>query len=241
MTHKPFAVFDIDGTLIRWQLYHAVVDKLAGAGLLGEEAERKLHNARMKWKNREHSEAFADYEHSLITIYESALSHIKSAEFDDMIDKVIDQYKDQVYTYTRDLVRDLKQKNYFLIAISGSHHELVERLAKYYGFDDWVGSQYERSGQGFSGRKFIASKDKKALLQRMIDKHHLSTEDSYAVGDSTSDAVMLEIAKNPIAFNPNKSLFDIAKKNNWPIVIERKNVVYELKPSGSKYLLHLVD
>ncbi len=237
MTHKRFAVFDIDGTLIRWQLYHAVVDKLAGAGLLGKEAENKLHQSRMKWKNREHSEAFADYEHSLITIYESALSHIKSTEFDSMIDKVIEQYKDQVYTYTRDLVRELKEKDYFLIAISGSHHELVERLAKYYQFDDWVGSQYERSGQGFSGKKFIASKDKKALLQQMIDNHSLSLQDSYAVGDSTSDAVMLEIVQNPIAFNPNKSLFDIAKSNNWPIVIERKNVVYRLQSNGDKYLL----
>lgn len=237
MTHKPFAVFDIDGTLIRWQLYHAVVDKLAGAGLLGTQAENKLHESRMKWKNREHSEAFADYEHSLITIYESALSQIKSTEFDSMIDKVIEQYKDQVYTYTRDLVRELKEKDYFLIAISGSHHELVERLAKYYQFDDWVGSQYERSGQGFSGKKFIASKDKKALLQQMIEKHGLSLKDSYGVGDSTSDAVMLEIVQNPIAFNPNKSLFDIAKSNNWPIVIERKNVVYQLQPNGGKYLL----
>lgn len=234
---RKFAVFDIDGTLIRWQLYHAVVDKLAGAGLLGKEAENKLHESRMKWKNREHSEAFAEYEHSLITIYESALLQIKSTEFDDMIDKVIEQYKDQVYTYTRDLVRDLNQKNYFLIAISGSHHELVERLAKYYQFDDWVGSQYERSGQGFSGKKFIASKDKRALLQHMIKKHNLSLKDSYAVGDSTSDAVMLEMVHNPIAFNPNKSLFDIAKSNNWPIVIERKNVVYELKPNEGKYLL----
>ena len=26
---RPFAVFDIDGTIIRWQLYHALADELA--------------------------------------------------------------------------------------------------------------------------------------------------------------------------------------------------------------------
>ncbi len=26
---QPFAVFDIDGTIIRWQLYHALADELA--------------------------------------------------------------------------------------------------------------------------------------------------------------------------------------------------------------------
>ena len=29
---RPFAVFDIDGTLIRWQLYHSIADTLARLG-----------------------------------------------------------------------------------------------------------------------------------------------------------------------------------------------------------------
>ncbi|OGL31262.1 hypothetical protein A3F37_02745 [Candidatus Saccharibacteria bacterium RIFCSPHIGHO2_12_FULL_41_12] len=234
---RKFAVFDIDGTLIRWQLYHAVVDKLAGAGLLGKEAEEKLHRARMVWKNREHPEAFAGYENNLITIFESALHQIKTAEFDEMIDKVIDQYKNQIYTYTRGLVKDLKAKGYFLIAISGSHHELVERLAKYYEFDDWVGTHYEREAGGFSGKKFIASKDKSAVLEQIIEKYGLSSEGSYGVGDSKTDVSMLQIVDNPIAFNPNQALYEIAKSHGWPIVIERKNVVYRINESNDRYIL----
>src|SRR5690606_19061496 len=120
----------------------------------------------------------------------------------------------------------LKQQDYFLLAISGSHHELVEGVAKHYGFDDYQGSKYERDEDKYSGKSFIASFHKKQLLKDMIDKHDLSLGGSYAVGDSNSDAPMLELVENPIAFNPNDVLLAMAKQKGWKIIIERKNVVY---------------
>lgn len=234
---KKFAVFDIDGTLIRWQLYHAVVDKLAATGNLGEDAKEKLHDARMIWKRREHPEAFKEYEKCLIEIYESAFPKLDVSEFDAMVTEVISEYKDQVYTYTRDLLADLKKQGYTLLAISGSHQELVQEIAKYYGFDDFVGTRYSREAGKFSGMEFLATKDKKAILQSLIKKHGLDSSDSIAVGDSASDAGMLEVVEKPIAFNPDQSLLATAKQNQWKIVVERKNVVYELVAKSGSYLL----
>ncbi len=232
-----FAVFDIDGTLIRWQLYHVMADKLAKNGLLGPSAKDQLKTARMKWKRREHSKAFHDYEAKLIEIYEAAVPTIETADFDNLINDIIEEYKDQTYTYTKELAKTLKDKGYVLLAISGSHHELVSKIAEYYGFDDAVGTKYERLGEAFTGNKFVGSHDKKSTLQKLVAKHKLTWKDSYAVGDSLSDASMLELAENPIAFNPNQELYEIATKNNWKIVIERKNVIYELENDHGKYLL----
>jgi len=39
---------------------------------------------------------------------------------------------------------------------------------------------------------------------------------------------MLEMVERPICFNPNQKLFEAAKRHDWPIVVERKDVVYEL-------------
>jgi phosphoserine phosphatase len=39
---------------------------------------------------------------------------------------------------------------------------------------------------------------------------------------------MLEAVENPIAFNPNQTLYNHAKKRGWEIVVERKDVIYEL-------------
>lgn len=231
---KPFAVFDIDGTLIRWQLYHAVVDKLASANQLGPDAKQKLEVARQRWKNREHHNAFREYELALVEIYESALPQLSAQAFDAMVAMVIDEYKDQVYTYTKTLLNNLQEKGYIVIAISGSHQELVRAIASYYGFDDYVGSVYERTAEGFSGEKFIASFDKKAILDELVKKHGLDFAQSVGIGDSGSDAAFLSEVEQPIAFNPDRKLYERARQENWKIVIERKNVVYELTPATTK-------
>jgi HAD superfamily hydrolase (TIGR01490 family) len=237
MSQRSFAVFDIDGTLIRWQLYHAMVDKLAGAGLLGPDALDELRNARRRWKNREHPESFKEYETFLVQRYELALPNVKPAAFDVMVNAVINEYKEQVYTYTRDLIRELKAQKYVLLAISGSHQELVKAIAEHYGFDDCVGTEYVRQAGKFSGEKILGSADKKRALEKMVAKHNLTYQGSVAVGDSLSDASMLTLVGQPIAFNPDRDLFDKAKQARWQIVVERKNVVYELKADDGQYLL----
>lgn len=234
---KKFAAFDLDGTLIRWQLYHAVVDKLAKNGALGVDAQKRLSEARMIWKRREHPDAFKEYEVALIKIYEAAFPRLDVNDFDHMVQEVIEEYKDQVYTYTRDLLKQLKKKGYFLLAISGSHRELVQGIAKYYQFDDFVGTTYGRDAGKFSRLEFLGSRDKKAVLDALIKKHNLDLKDSVAVGDSASDAPMLQMVEQPIAFNPDQSLLNLAKKNSWKIVVERKNVTYKLEDHNGSYLL----
>lgn len=234
---QSFAVFDIDGTLIRWQLYHAVVDRLAKENLLGPSASEKLHEARMVWKRREHPTAFRQYEKALIAIYESALPNLTPYQFDEVVEEVASEYKEQVYTYTRDLAKSLKEQGYVLIAISGSHEELVGHIARQYDFDLWVGTKYERKGNVFTGKKFVASSDKRAILEDLIRKHGLTTSSSVGVGDSKSDASFLDIMEQPIAFNPDRELFEIAARKSWRLVIERKNMVYVMEQKNGSYVL----
>ena len=234
---KSFAAFDFDGTLIRWQLYHATVDKLANSGALGENAKEILKQSRMIWKRRETPEAFKNYEKTLIELYESALTDLPVKEFNKCVHLVTEEYKQQTYIYTRELIKKLKKQGYVLLAISGSHEELVQEIAKYYGFDDWVGTKYAHDNNRFTGKKFIASKNKKVILNKLIQKHNLSLKGSVAIGDSQSDINMLEIVEQPIAFNPDWSLYKKAKQQGWKIVIERKNVVYELDKKDDRYIL----
>lgn len=237
MGGKKYAVFDIDGTLIRWQLYHAVVDHLAREGLLGKYDHKTLHQARMVWKRREHPNAFKYYEKTLIEVYENSLSRLSTTDFDKAVDDVAHEYKEQVYNYTRGLAATLKNKSYVLLAISGSHQELVKHIAQQYEFDDWIGTIYQREGDNFTGSKTVASLDKKKALQNLVNKHNLTYADSYGIGDSASDASFLEIVENPIAFNPDQQLFNMAKEKGWQIVLERKNVIYKLKGNNGKYIL----
>lgn len=236
MAHK-FAVFDIDGTVIRWQLFHGIVDELLLRGHMDAEAGERIRQARMTWKRRSDSDSYHAYEHVVWKSYVDAVKHLGVAEVDAAVDSVFEQYKDQTYTYTRDLIRDLKSRNYLLFAVSGSHHEIVSKFAAYYGFDDAIGTIYTREGQSFTGEEIDVVTKKGEALTELVEKHAASWKDSLAIGDSKSDASMLTLVENPIAFNPNQDLLDIARREGWKVVLERKNVVYQLESANGQYIL----
>ncbi len=237
--HRPFAAFDIDGTIIRWQLYHAVVEQLGKRGILSSEQFQRIKNARMIWKQRSGETSFKDYERTLVTVHDEALQGIGFNDYTDAIDHVISEYKNQTYVYTRDLIRSLQKQGYLLFAISASQVQIVEKLARYYGFDDWAGTEYEHDGQRFTGKKDVLLRGRKPeVLKEMAAKHSAAWKGSIAVGDSDSDIGMLEAVEQPIAFNPNKPLFEHASRVGWNIVVERKNMYYEMeKGDGSGYIL----
>jgi len=233
---KKFAVFDIDGTLIRWQLYHAVANELLKQGT-NTHLYNDIRVARMKWKQREHHLSFRDYEHALIAAYETTLEDLSTTDFDRAAKAVVNEYKDQVYAYTRDKISELKSQGYTLLAISGSQIELVQAIANYYGFDDCLGTVYKRAGNRFTGEKIIGSADKKNALLQLVKKYDLSLSGSVAVGDSESDIPMLELVEQPIVFNPTRKLFEHAQSAGWQVVIERKNMCYKLKAKNGSYVL----
>jgi len=43
---------------------------------------------------------------------------------------------------------------------------------------------------------------------------------------------MLKMVADPICFNPNKELYDYARKAGWKIAIERKDVIYQIDEKG---------
>jgi HAD superfamily hydrolase (TIGR01490 family) len=238
---RRFAVFDIDGTLIRWQLYHAVVNQLIHLGAISPAKGEDIHQARMTWKRRENEDSFRSYEKVLVHAYHDAIQDMRVADFTAAIDAVFDEYKDQVYTYTRDMIKRLKAEGYVLLAISGSHQQIIDKLARHYGFDDAIGQDYEVKDGTFSGEHTRPMHHKDIVLQGLIDKHGLTTSGSIAVGDSESDIAMLAAVEQPIAFNPTRGLFAEATSRGWQIVVERKNVVYDLNQSGGGYMLNQGD
>jgi HAD superfamily hydrolase (TIGR01490 family) len=238
MATKPFAVFDIDGTIIRWQLYHALADELAKAGHLDPKEFDKVRIARMAWKKRERETSFNDYEQTLVNLIDRAITNIRAEDLQAACRSVLLEYKDQVYIYTRDLIQDLKTKNYLLFAISASQAEIVELLAGYYGFDDYGGSIYEVKNGYFTGRKDVLVSERKPVhLQKLVAKHGADWTGSVGVGDSESDIPMLSMVEQPIAFNPTQKLYEHATQNAWQVVVERKNMIYKLEPRDGKYQL----
>lgn len=234
---QRFALFDIDGTVIRWQLFHSVVNELIRRGQLSDDAARSIHDARMTWKRRENEDSFKAYEQVLVNAYLNGLSGLSVVQYNAAVETVFQKYKDQTYTYTRNMIRDLKSKGYLLFAISGSQQEIVSLFADYYGFDDAIGAHLEQLDGKFTGNLRTPALGKESALKQLLTRHSVTKDGSIAVGDSESDIALLEAVEQPIAFNPSAGLFETAKQRGWKIVVERKNVIYELGPDDGTYVL----
>jgi HAD superfamily hydrolase (TIGR01490 family) len=237
---KKFAVFDIDGTLFRWQLFHEVVFELIKSGHLPAQVRHDIEETLQQWRARKHSGSFHDYEMALVKAFLPHVPTIKVSALEDAADTVIKRCSTHVYMYTRSLIESLKKEGYTLIAISGSQNEIVQRFAKLWHFDLAVGQIFETKDGYYTGaipgsKLLVDQKD--TILKQLVKEHGLSWEGSVAVGDSLSDAATLKLVEQPVAFNPNDLLFTLAKEKGWKVVIERKNMIYELEPQNGVYLL----
>lgn len=235
---RKFAAFDIDGTLFRSGLYREVVYELHALGTLPEGLFEQISAKELNWHNRTHGNAFEEFEMTMVTGIDTFLPKLRTCDFDTAVQHVIDSKADNVYVYTRNLLRSLQEQGYFTIAISGSQQELVEPFARRYGFDTWVGQHWERGDEFFTGTVIKSHTGKDKILKRLISEHNLTLDDSYAVGDSNGDSAMLGMVAHPIAFNPTTELFQKAIDHGWKIVVERKSTSYELeKDSDGRFTL----
>lgn len=234
---KKIAAVDIDGTLFRWQLFHELVFELKDQQLLDAEASVALEKAFVDWRGLKTT--WHEYENQVVAVITDHITRIKPEELELAARRVVARSGHKVYAYTAQLVKSLKEQGYTLLAISGSQQEIAELFAKRYGFDDCIGMLYERDEKGnYTGKyeRFVVGR-KAEMIKAYAKENTISLQHSYAVGDSKGDISMLELVDNPIAFNPDEDLQNIAKQHGWPIVIERKNLAYRLESDGNGYAL----
>jgi len=226
---KKLAVFDIDGTIFRSSLVVELVDALIQEGIFKESVGKIYAKSYKRWLEREDT-----YDEYIADVVKAYLKNIKGVEYklySRVASKVIVFHKNRVYKYTRELTKELKEKGYFLLAISHSPNEPVQKFASELGFDEIYGRIFEVGEDGrLTGkmmyRDFIDNKGE--VIKHVIKKHNLTLKNSIGVGDTEQDISVFKFVEKPICFNPNAKLFKYAKQKKWRIVVERKDVIYKI-------------
>ena len=234
---KKFAAFDIDGTIFRSSLVAELLLMGIQKGIFAQEAYGEFSSEYELWRRRQNEHAYDTFIEALVASYMRHIKGTSQKHIEVLAESVIERMSDYTYVYTKQLAKKLKDKDYFLIAISGSPSELVSRFADKYGFDTYVAAEYHKEQGIYTGGSKPAHTGKDKILQSLVEMHNLNWDESYAVGDSPGDIGMLQLVTNPIAFNPDAKLFEIAKQENWKVVIERKNMAYELENHNGKFIL----
>ncbi|PIR73836.1 MAG: HAD-IB family hydrolase [Candidatus Moranbacteria bacterium CG10_big_fil_rev_8_21_14_0_10_35_21] len=225
---SKIAVFDIDGTIFRKNLSFELINELSWMGIFQKSVRKELVHHYTNWLN--HKGVYDDYRQALVKLYEE---NIKGCKREDVIKAskiVVPFYKDRTYIFANNLIKKFKEEGYYIIAISGSPSEIVEEYNKYLKFDAAFGTIYETDKNDFYTGKYIfeTPKDKGLVVRQYLAENNLTLEGSFGVGDTESDIKFLEMVENPIAFNPNANLKKIAEEKKWRIVVEKKDVIYEI-------------
>lgn len=226
---QKIAFFDIDGTVFRSSLLIQLVEALVSEGIFPANAKDEYSDAYVAWVNREGT--YEDYISSVVDTY---VHHIKGVHYGTLADIgkiVIVKQGKRVYRYTRDLIKELKDKNYYVVAISQSPKTILDEFCNGYGFDKVYGRMYELGPQDLFTGKMIdvhLIEDKANIIRRVLEGENFTSDDSVGVGDTEGDISLLDMVAKPICFNPNAQLYEHAKKVGWSVVVERKDVIYEL-------------
>lgn len=227
---RPVAFFDIDGTVFRSSLLVELVEQLVKEEVFPPEASLQYETELQSWRDREGS--YENYITAVINVFMQYIKGVPYSSFAKIGRRVVSEQNKYVYRYTRDLIASLKQKDYYIVAISQSPKAILDEFCNQYGFDKVYGRIYEIGPQdNFTGvvvdEYFI--KNKANIVNRVFEKNsQLSREYSVAVGDTEGDIPLLEAVADPICFNPNKTLYTYAKRTGWKVVVERKDVIYHL-------------
>jgi HAD superfamily hydrolase (TIGR01490 family) len=229
MKKKKIAIFDIDGTIFRKNLHFELINELVWMKVFPHQVRDDLTRAYTSWL--EHKGTYEDYRVALVNLYNK---YITGKRRDDIIAAskiVVPFHKERTYVFAEELIKKIRMEGFAVIAISGSPIEIVEEFNKeHLKFDKVFGSRYAVDSNGlYTGEaEFEPTKDKGQVLKQYVLENNLTLEGSYGVGDTESDAGFLELVDNPIAFNPNYNLKKIAEEKKWKIVVEKKDVIYEI-------------
>ncbi|MEA2006868.1 MAG: HAD-IB family phosphatase [Patescibacteria group bacterium] len=227
MKKNKLAIFDIDGTIFRKNLHFELIDELVYMGIFEKDVRRELVKLYGHWLD--HEGTYDAYRDKLVELYEK---HIKDCKQEDIekASKMVAQFNaKRVYIFAKKQIERLSNDHVMLV-ISGSPIEIVAQYADIFKFDAHYGSVYEIDKKGiYTGETiFEPTKNKGLVVKQFVAENNIILGGSIGLGDTESDASFLELVDEPIAFNPNQNLKKISEKNGWKIVVEKKDVIYEL-------------
>ncbi|MBI2617992.1 HAD-IB family hydrolase [Candidatus Kaiserbacteria bacterium] len=226
---QKVAIFDVDGTVFRSSMVIELVEALIEEGIFSKDVAKEYEREYRTWFERE-----GGYEEYINAVVKTFMKHVKGVHygtFCDISKRVVERQGKRVYQYTRDLIKELKKDGHYILAISQSPKTTVDEFCRNLGFDKVYGRIYEIGPQDlFTG--IVVDEhlimNKATIVRRAVQKEHLTLKGSVGVGDTEGDIPFLELVERPLCFNPNKNLYQHAKRMGWSVIVERKDVIYHL-------------
>ena len=242
---RTAAFFDIDGTLYRESLMIEHFKKLLKYEVLDPALWHT--NIRTKYENwAKRRGNYDDYMLGLADIYRESMRGLERSKMEFIASQVIDLRGDRVYMYTRNRIEWHRSQGHAVIFISGSPDYLVRRMAQRYEITDCMGTRYLLDeNERYTGEieQMWDSASKNGAIDHFVEKYSIDLRESYAYGDTMGDLSMFERVGHAVAINPTRELLSHLKQDpvlreKVDVAVERKDVIYLLKPGVETFLAY---
>ncbi len=216
--------FDIDGTVSRNDNLELLITEITRRDLLSCDKEVMVERARKLWKNRELD--FKEYLDDVINLIPS-LKCFSYEILHKIAQDVVEGQGASFYFFPWLLLIKLKNLGYKLIAVSGAPSFMAQMYLNKIGLFPWKihSSEWIFENDVFTGDiDLTILKHKGAFIEKEYEKQ-FDLKKCIALGDTVSDVSMLKKVGKSIVINPTYALAEEAKKQAWPIVLERKDLL----------------
>ena len=116
-------------------------------------------------------------------------------------------------------LKKFKKKDYEVVLLSGTFHELLEPISERLGTDNILGSTIlEDREESLNELSVLSGSLKLKALKKEYSNSDIDWDKSYAFGDSIDDLSLLQAFGNPVAVNPEDSLRAVAEGEGWEII-----------------------
>ncbi len=232
--HRVAAVFDMDGTLLSSNVVETYLwmrmqeldpaERLAELGRAAARlpgmirAERRERSAFLRLVYREYAGARLD-------------------DLDEIADRVLTSHVlARLSPSAVRRIRDHRQAGHRTVLITGAIASLTRPLGPLFDHIEAARLAVDDRGvcTGFLDRPPLVGESRASWLRAYASGHGIDLARSFAYADSHSDLPMLAAVGNPVAVQPDITLFRHAKKSHWPIVdwSSPGAVVRTLAPAG---------
>lgn len=220
---KPFAAFDVDGTIFKSSLAEKVVEGCIEEGVFPSEPFDAVYANKRRWHVNNNEGVYQAYLHRLVGTFVEQMAGVEVERFDQVTEKMLQQQAVRKFGFPRMLMRRI-QASHFLLAISGSPNILVEPFLRDLDISTTFGSEFEVEDGRFTGEASSVG-NKAVLLKGLVERGDVLREGSVAMGDTIGDVPMLEYADVPLMFNASRTLTGYGSEFGWTRINEVKDQI----------------
>ena len=187
--NTKLVAFDMDGTLIETK---------SSWGSLNKEFGIDSSDMLKRYMNGEITDQeFVDYD---IRNWNEKVENLNIEKINTVLDKV------KIRNGAKELISEIKKMGIEPIIISGGITHLANRISKELGIDKYYANDILEDENGnIYGKINLDSRDKGAVLRKILDENNIKESEVVAVGDEEVDIGMFEIAEISIVVNTENS------------------------------------